>query len=231
MTRWSSPSRCLQVVAGTLVFAGIASAQTTAPVSAPIPMPVDRVVDSYAIYSQLMPGGEFSSSSWPRKQWLIEDTTSAMPQDKPCRPAEGDRDAMTNPHNAISAPTGREADLEELLEDYDQHCHDRIRLDAAKFHLLVPFRLLDADERQRFIGSRFAPTKGKPTPAAEFDGAPGLNSFSEVYFNAHHSMALVYAGQWCGGLCGKWYWVVLERKDGVWLSLPWVHALPCHELG
>jgi hypothetical protein len=58
----------------------------------------------------------------------------------------------------------------------------------------------------------------------EFDGAPGVNSFSEVYFNAAHTLALVHAAQSCGTSCGNWYWTVLERKDGAWHTLPWVNV-------
>jgi hypothetical protein len=60
-----------------------------------------------------------------------------------------------------------------------------------------------------------------PTPD-EFKGAAGMHSFTAVYFNRAHTLAMTEIGMFCGGLCGNWRWVVLERKDGQWQTLPWV---------
>ncbi len=192
---------------------------------AAVPMPPDRLEDSYAIYSQLMPGREYESEGWPRKLWLIEDTTTTVVEPgKPCFP--GDASELVNPHNAIKAPAGREVDLKELLEDFDRNCHQRLTLTPESFQLSAPFRVLDESAQQRFWASRNGSTREAALALAqEFAGAPGLNSFSEVYFNAHHSLAMVYAGQPCGSLCGSWYWVVLEKSNGRWKLLPWVSVM------
>jgi len=50
---------------------------------------------------------------------------------------------------------------------------------------------------------------------------PALYGFSEVYFNAHHTVALVYATHWCGALCGQGFWVALALEDGQWKPLRW----------
>ena len=199
--------------------AQIASPSTGLPVT---PMPPDRAEDSYTIYSQLMPGKEYEPEGWPRKLWLIEETTATLvPPEQSCSPdVPGE---LENPHNAVKAPADREADLQEVLRDFDRHCHERITLTPESFRLPVPFRLLDDASQRRFWESRLA--KPGQLPSKEFDGAPGLNSFSEVYFNAHHTLAMVFAGQPCGPTCGSWYWVVLEKTDGQWRSLPWVTAM------
>jgi hypothetical protein len=57
---------------------------TTAPQLKPVPMPQDRVADSYDIYSQLLPGNQIEWGNAPRSQWLVEDTTKAEPPDSPC---------------------------------------------------------------------------------------------------------------------------------------------------
>ena len=198
--------------------------------SPPIPMPADRSDQSYAIYSQLMPGPQFRGD-WPRVQWLIEDTTVAtvLPW-MPCQPANHDNspDAVGNPHRVITAPAGRENDLAELLDDFDRHCHDRIVLIADQFKLPVPFRLLNKADQTEFIGAHFGPNgwnKADPAVLAKYKGAPGLSSFSDVYFNPSHSMAMVYTGLWSDGRSGLWCWLVLEFQDGKWQTLPWVHTL------
>ncbi len=69
------------------------------------------------------------------------------------------------------------------------------------------------------------PTEKTPSnPSAEFADGAGLHRFTEVFFNANHTLALVEQGMWCGNLCGNWEWVVLERKGRQWQVLPWVHA-------
>jgi hypothetical protein len=49
-------------------------------------MPEDRTQD-YAIYSHLLKSGPIEWRNVSRKQWLIEDTTDAIPLDLVCRPA------------------------------------------------------------------------------------------------------------------------------------------------
>lgn len=93
---------------------GFAQQQTTAaPQLIPLPMPPDRMADSYEIYSQLLPGNQIEWGSVPRLFWLVEDTTKA------------------------------------------------------------------------------------------------------------HSLAMTQIGMYCGGLCGHWRWVALERTNGQWRILPW----------
>jgi hypothetical protein len=63
------------------------------------------------------------------------------------------------------------------------------------------------------------PHFGQPMPMPA-----GLHRFTEVFFNANHTLALVEEGMWCGSLFGNWTWVVLERRDGRWQMMPWVNA-------
>jgi hypothetical protein len=83
------------------VFATGVSQQITsgAPQLKPLPMPQDRMADSYDIYSQLLPGDEIEWGKVPRSFWLMEEMTKAEPPDSTC--ATG---GMMNPHKAIQAP-------------------------------------------------------------------------------------------------------------------------------
>ncbi len=121
------------------------------------------------------------------------------------------------PHTAVQAPPDRQSEWNEVLADYDQHCHDVIQLDLHSFKTDLPIRLLNAGEKQEY-------RKNPRTPSAEFADGAGLHRFTEVFFNRNHTLALLEQGMWCGGLCGNWAWVVLEKRDGQWKTLPWVHT-------
>ena len=208
-----------------LVFGAGAAQQTTSAALQlkPSPMPQDRVADSYVVYSQLLPGDEIEWGKVQRSFWLMEDTTKAVPPYSSC--AIG---GMMNPHKAIQAPEPRQTDFAEVLADFEAHCHDQYLLDASQFHEKLPVRLLDEEARKRFVShvAGYMPPqndimRAPPTPD-EFKGAAGMHSFTAVYFNREHTLAMTEMGMFCGGLCGNWRWVVLERKDGQWRTLPWV---------
>jgi hypothetical protein len=182
-----------------------------------IPMPSDRAEDSYAIYAQLLESGPIEWRDAPRKQWLIEDATNANPLDVPCLPGPKDNSPGMNPHDVVRAPEDRQAEWNEVLADYDKHCHDVIQLESQTFRTEIPVRLLNAEDQQTY-------RKDPINPNAEFADGAGLHRFTEVFFNANHTLALVEQGMWCGNLCGNWKWVVLERKGRQWQVLPWVHA-------
>jgi hypothetical protein len=145
-----------------------------------------------------------------------------VPPDEPCFQQALDGATM-NPHLAIVAPADRQQDLSEMLEDFDRRCHERVQLTQESFNLVVPVRLLDRNEQDSFVRLRFDPNAGLDGDliTAKYKGAPGLSRFSEVYFNAHHTLAMVYASGWCGGTCTQSYWRVMELGDGGWKQLQW----------
>lgn len=211
-----------RLVCAVVLLSGVSFgiAQTPEPTSKVIDMPADRAADSYAIYSSLIPLGETAGKGWPHELWLVQDTTiSAVPDNHPCNPTSGQPTNM-NPHIAVHTPAERLQDYLEILRDFDAHCHDRIKLNADGWHVSAPLRLLNAEDQNRFELTRF---KFPPNPqdAATFHGAPALYGFSEVYFNVPHTVALVYATQWCGGLCGEGFWSAFELQGGKWKPLPW----------
>jgi hypothetical protein len=174
-----------------------------------MPMPGDRAQDSYAIYSQLLKGGPIEWRDVDRKQWLIEGTTNAVRLDVDCR-AEN---TGMSPRGGVKAPEDRQAEWNEILADYDQHCHDVIELERENFRTDLPVRLLNAEDKRRFDPQK---------PSAEFADGAGLHQFTQVFFNANHTLAAVKEGMWCGTLCGNWTWVVLERRQDRWVMLPWI---------
>ncbi|RRA49297.1 hypothetical protein [Acidipila sp. EB88] len=218
LTRWA-----IGFAFAFLLATGAAQQKTTAPLpSDPVPMPPDLAADSYEIYSELLPGREIEWGDAPRSFWLLEETTKAQPLDTPCATSGG-----MNPHEAIQPPQAQQAEFAEVLADFDRRCHERYGLDASKFHLKLPVRLLDEKGQERytkrvsgFVPPRDTVMQAPPTPQ-EFDGAAGMHSFTAVYFNKAHTLAMTQIGMYCGGLCGNWTWVVLARMNGLWQPLPW----------
>jgi hypothetical protein len=125
-----------------------------------------------------------------------------------------------NPHQAVHPTDDRRQDFAEILQDFDHHCHDRLILDPNSWKVAIPVRLLNAQEQKEFQSTRM---NSNPSTAAaqKFKGAPALYAFSQVYFNAHHTVALVYATHWCGGLCGQGFWIAFALENGKWKPLRW----------
>lgn len=188
-----------------------------------ISMPLDRTVDSYQIYSALLPFGETADKGWPRRMWTVKDATvTVVAPDDPCWQQPNSNpaarySATMNPHIAVHPPANRSLDFEEILADFDAHCHERVMLLPGAFTTHAPVRLLSPSEQDDFHASRSV-----SSPAArEYSGSPALFGFSEVYFNRQHTVALVYAANWCGSLCGQGEWVAFGLEGGKWKDLHW----------
>ena len=57
-----------------------------------------------------------------------------------------------------------------------------------------------------------------------YPNSSGWIQLSAVGFNADKTVAVVYMGQHCGGLCGGGGFHVLQKKDGKWALLKWKGA-------
>lgn len=189
-------------------------------VPAAMPMPADRATDSYRIYSSLLPFGEMASPMWPHSLLLVRDTTiTVVEPNQPCFVPPAQNTEM-NPHNAVKPPKDQLANFKEILQDFDQHCHERIRLQASAFPMNPPPRTLNDKEEAAFESTRSSQPADKAT-AARYKGASAFYAFSQVYFNAHHTAALVYATDWCGNVCAHSQWFAFVLKDGRWHSQGW----------
>lgn len=192
------------------------------------PIPNDRATESYSIYSSLIPLGETAAPGWPHDLWLVQETTiTAIPDDQPCEPTAKPNSAGftsgMNPHSAVHPPDNQLQDYLDILLDFDKHCHEKFALDSSAWHLRAPVHVLNREEQAQFQFSRFKlpQTPAEVTNAAKFKGAPALYGFSEVYFNAPHTVALVYATLWCGGMCGQGGWYAFGLQSGEWKPLRW----------
>ena len=193
----------------------------------PTATPADRVSDSFQIYSALIPLGETAGPNWPHDLWLIADATiTAVTLNSPCNPEQDDSDrrhrahVSMNPHLAIHFPDEYLLDGREILADFDAHCHERWTLDGGTWAVNGPLRLLTQKEQAEFSSTRFGPPPPKEI-SAKYKGAPALYSFSGVYFNHTHTVAIVYATHWCDGLCAEGFWVGFIYDGQQWVKQNW----------
>ena len=171
-----------------------------------LPMPPDRAADSYAIYSLLMPGDTFSRMAPEQNQrWAIAETTVSISDMNPAIPPEGQ----------LRAPREHPKGFHEAVRDYEARKYERIQL-TDQFDLAKPHTLMTADEVAEFRHARTA-VDASSALRAKYAGIPGINFFSQVFFNSGHTAALVFMNNWCGHLCASGQWVYLEKHDGKWV--------------
>ena len=150
-------------------------------------------------------------------------TITAVQPKSPCliqratTPIERARSEGMNPHTAVSPPDKDKQDYEEILTDFDSHCHERLSLSSDSWKAKLPVHLLNQVEQDEFRASR----NSRSATADTYKGSPALYAFSQVFFNAHHTVAMVYATHWCGGLCGQGFWIAFARQNGTWKQLQW----------
>jgi len=184
-----------------VIFAGFAFAQ---PHPSRSIEPTGRQRDIYAIYSLLMPGTVFSNMGSDQNQrWAIADTTINATDINPA----------LAPEAALKAPPEHPRRFHDAVVDYEQRRNDRQTI-TKQLHLDRPYTLLSQSEVDDFRTARSTPNAS--SLRQKYDGYPGINYFSDVYFNPQRNAALVYMLCWCGNLCAQSEWVYLEKQDGQW---------------
>jgi len=196
-------SLCMAAAVAFCVSALISGGQTS---SAALPMPADRAADSYAIYSLLMPGEPFSTMAPEQNQrWAIADVTVSISDMNPAIPPEGQ----------LKAPEDHPKRFQEAVRDFEARKNQHIQL-TSQFHLSQAYQLMTADQVAELRSARTSVDPGDL--ASKYAGYPGVTFFSQVFFNAGHTAALVYMNNWCANLCAEGQWIYLEKHGGTWVK-------------
>jgi hypothetical protein len=154
----------------------------------------------------LMPGDTFNSMSPEQNQrWAIADTTVSISDMNPAVPPEGQ----------LRAPRDHPKRFQEAVRDFEARKYERIQL-TDQFDLPKPHTLMTADDVAQFRHARTA-VDASSSLRSSFAGYPGINFFSQVFFNSGHTAALVFMNNWCGHLCASGQWIYLEKHDGKWV--------------
>jgi hypothetical protein len=177
------------------------------PPGVPIPMPVDRADDSYAIYALLMPGQPFASLPPDQNQrWAIAAITIN----------ESDRNPAIPPQGQLKPPPENPRGFTDAVGDYETNKNVRVRIAKNALHLSHDFAVLSPGDVSALRGARSS-AQVTSSAQSQWAGFPGVTYFSEVYFNPGHTSALVYMNDWCANLCAAGTWIYLEKRGGHWV--------------
>jgi hypothetical protein len=166
----------------------------------------DRLPDTYAIYSMIMPGQVFKDmDSGQNPAWAISATTVN----------EDDMDPKLAPEATLQPPTDNPRGFQEAVSDYNQRKKERMTL-KRRLQLSRPYVLLGPSSTAEFKASRTS-LNATSDEQSTYGNYLGITFFSEVYFNTAQTAALVYILDWCGNLCSQAEWVYLEKQNGVWV--------------
>ena len=169
----------------------------------------------YAVYDGVLLGlfDNRTSTGEPTRYVLIDSTMRG-----------GDVIDVTAPsgtsylRRALAPEFGTSTD--EVLSDYIAKSTPRIPLDVAAFHVAPRIELL----RQLPANSSAGAAPRNPGTFwsdfyARYPGSRGYISFSRPGYDSSRTHALVSYGHTCGGLCGDWGFVLLERRGEQWVVL------------
>ncbi|MFT4112776.1 hypothetical protein [Silvibacterium sp.] len=170
------------------------------------PIPLERAVDTYAIYSLLLPGEPFRSLPPDQvKQWAIADTTVAIDDMNPAIPPDGE----------LKAPPDNPTGFNEALLDFRTRRHQRFQL-ARQFQFGHDYVLFNPTQVSDYRTLRTHPATGSDFQD-KYDGVPGITFVSQVFFDSNQTAGLVYISNWCTNLCAAGQWVYVEKQNGNWV--------------
>ena len=177
-------------------FVWVGRAQTAAKVEDP---------DAYAVYSVVFTPEPGEKAAKPRRL-IIRAETSDYPR------------FSSEPDGCLEPDAENEARLRPLIDSYRKANKIRSVL-QQKFNFPFEYELIPADLIEGFF------TKKGPGGWADFfkrfPGSGGYVVMSAVGFNPDKTLALVYAGHACGGLCGGGAYHLLKKADGKWTEIKW----------
>jgi len=151
------------------------------------PYDVDEV---YRVYSVLLPREE--SYEFARGTLVIQEETVSEHLDTKC---------------LTKAATRK---FKDAIVDYER-ANTKQWLLQRLFQSEKPYGLVSSDAIKAAFKERFWDSF-----ESRYPGSGGYITFSAVGFNNDKTLAVVYTGSSCGGLCGRWGFHVLEKINGQW---------------
>jgi len=158
------------------------------------PKPYEEA-EAYEVYSAILP------TEWP---WRVANAKSLVIQSE------------TKGYEMCLLP---EAESEEIIgpaiSEYVK-LNEKTWLLQERLNIEKPYKFITSDGLKIVFEHGDWEKFGKQYP-----GSGGWIELSAVGFNADKTVAVVYMGHHCGGLCGGGGFHVLQKKDGKWAPLTW----------
>jgi hypothetical protein len=147
------------------------------------------VEDSYQIYSLLLPDEE--SYGFAKGALILQEGTVSI---------------LDLPESCIAPEAASR--FQDAIADY-KRVNSMQWLLQRRFQIEKPYEILSSDA----IG---VSAKGWDSFYKRYPRSGGYIVMSAVDFNKEKTRAILYTGSACGGLCGRWGFHLLEKKDGKW---------------
>ena len=159
--------------------------------------------EAYAVYSAIL------QEEWPAKEAKakrlviqIETEDYRLSDDKTClQPAEGE-----------------EGKYGPIVSAY-REINTKAKLLQRKFTSEIPYDLVAKASIRTYFAK--AGVDGWPAFYNKYPDSGGFITMSAVGFNADKTIAIVYMGHSCGGLCGGGLYHFLRKTEGKWSVFQW----------
>jgi hypothetical protein len=124
----------------------------------------------------------------------------------------------------LVSATGEEPAYDPVIEAYKE-INKTPWLLQPKFTTDISYELVSKSEILSFFATKGV--EGWRDFYVKYPKSGGYNVLSAVGFNPDKTIAIVYVGHSCGGLCGGGSYHVLTKKDRIWTEIPW-HGASCN---
>lgn len=158
-----------------------------------------EIKEAYEIYSLLLPHEE--SSEFAKGTMVIQEETVSQSLDLAC----------FDPKTAIK--------FKDALGNYSR-IQKHVWLLQRQFQIEKPYELVSTDTINLFFNEHGV--GGWKYFYERYPNSGGLTIVSPVGFNKTQTLAVVYTGSGCGGLCGLWRFHLLEKVNNKWKEVPGV---------
>ncbi|MFM9904073.1 MAG: hypothetical protein ACKVQJ_05815 [Pyrinomonadaceae bacterium] len=166
--------------------------------------------EAYAVYSFVM-RDEWPARAAKAKKLVIQTETTDFPR-------------FGNDKTDCLAPAkGEEATYAPVIAAY-RELNKKSWLLQPKFDASIPFQIVPKASIEDLFTRKGI--DGWNDFYAKYPDSGGAISMSAVGFNADKTIAIVYMGHSCGGLCGGGNYHVLRKTDGKWSEIRWL-GLTC----
>jgi hypothetical protein len=151
---------------------------------------------------------------------------SPEPDEKPAKPRRiviragtSDYPRMTDePDECLKPDAANEAKLRPLIDNY-RDANKKASVLQRKFSFPFEYDLVPSEVVDGFFKSKGP--GGWADFYKRFPNSGGYVEMSAVGFNSDKTLALLYAGHSCGGLCGGGSYHLLRKLDGKWTEINW----------
>lgn len=170
--------------------------------------------EEYAVYSAALANIRFSHADRGESLAIVRDTIAL-------------RELPVPTEDCSSLPVALRHRMEEVLVvNRGLPVSSSRTLADKKLAIGRPYMLVTPQQADEWRRQKFLPGIPTDPPGEEiadpFPGTSHLVRLSNVLFNAHKTVALVYVSAMCGPLCLSSQWYLIEKTQGVWrvLSTP-----------